>query len=140
MKSMKRQHKFHCFTLAVLMGLGAAASPALAQQPASQQSPAATSDPPPPRGKNGGEKKDGDVGIVGKSKLEKETGTINDRIFEVLPNYGTVENASVLPPLTGRQKFRLATAGAFDWGAYPFNGALSAIAQARNNPKEWGQG
>src|SRR6266702_237009 len=77
---------------------------------------------------------------VGKSKLEKETGTVNDRIFEVLPNYGTVENANALPPLTTGQKFRIATASVFDWGAYPFNGALSAIAQARNDPKEWGQG
>src|SRR5438874_11304897 len=89
---MKRQNRFqHCFTLAVLMGLWAAASPALAQQLASQQSPAPTSDPPSPSAKNGREKKDGDVGIVGKSKLEKETGTVNDRIFEVIPNYGTVE-------------------------------------------------
>jgi len=47
---------------------------------------------------------------VGKSKLEKETGTVNDRIFEVLPNYGTVENSKELPPLTTGQKFRLATA------------------------------
>lgn len=30
---------------------------------------------------------------VGKSKLEQETGTINDRIFDVVPNYGTVETA-----------------------------------------------
>jgi len=41
---------------------------------------------------------------------------------------------------TPGQKFRLATAGVFDWGAYPFNGALSGIAQARNDPKAWGQG
>jgi hypothetical protein len=77
---------------------------------------------------------------VGKSKLEKETGTINDRIFEVLPNYGTVETASTLPPLTPGQKFRIATASVFDWAAYPFNGALAGIAQAKNDPKEWGQG
>ena len=34
----------------------------------------------------------------------------------------------------------MATAGVFDWGAYPFNGILSGIAQAKNDPKEWGQG
>jgi hypothetical protein len=77
---------------------------------------------------------------IGKSKLEKETGTVNDRIFEVLPNYGTVETANRVPPLTTGQKFRLATAGVFDWSAYPFNGALAAIAQAKNDPKSWGQG
>jgi len=79
-------------------------------------------------------------GAVGKSKIERETGTVNDRIFEVLPNYGTVENAKNLPPMTAGQKFRLATAGVFDWGSYPFNGILAGIAQAKNDPKEWGQG
>jgi hypothetical protein len=77
---------------------------------------------------------------AGKSKLEQQTGTANDRIFEVLPNYGTVRNSKFLPPLTSGQKFRLATASAFDWAVYPFNGALAAIAQARNDPKSWGQG
>jgi hypothetical protein len=77
---------------------------------------------------------------IGKSKLEKETGTINDRIFEVLPNYGTVETSKTLPPLTTGQKYRLATASVFDWAAYPFNGALAGIAQAKNDPESWGQG
>jgi hypothetical protein len=77
---------------------------------------------------------------IGKSKLEKETGTVNDRIFEVLPNYGTVETSKTLPALTTGQKFRLATAGVFDWAAYPFNAGLAAEAQAKNDPKSWGQG
>jgi len=78
--------------------------------------------------------------VVGKSKLEKETGTVNDRIFDVLPNYGTVENANSLQPLRTGQKYRLAVAGAFDWAAYPFNGVLAAIGQAKNDPESWGQG
>lgn len=77
---------------------------------------------------------------TGKSKLERETGTINDRIFEVMPNYGTVENAGLLPPLTTGQKYRLATAGAFDYFAFPFNMALAGLDQANNSPKSWGQG
>ena len=77
---------------------------------------------------------------IGKSKLEQETGTVNDRIFAVLPNYGTVETIKVLRPLTSGQKFRLATAGVFDWGAFGFNAALAAIAQAKNDPPAWGQG
>jgi hypothetical protein len=77
---------------------------------------------------------------VGKSNLEKETGTVNDRIFEVLPNYGTVENAKELPPLTSKQKFPLASASAFDWGSFAFNAGLAGIAQAKNDPKDWGQG
>lgn len=138
------------------------ASPALAQQPLLQQpdpqSPAAQSQPPDPRSpdaqssqsqnpqddpkqqkpSNPDPKKPDDQ--VGKSKLEQETGTVNDRIFEVLPNYGTVETANTLPPLTSGQKFRIATASVFDWAAFPFNGALAAISQAKDDPKEWGQG
>jgi hypothetical protein len=77
---------------------------------------------------------------TGKSKLEKETGTVNDRIFDVLPNYGTVENASELPRLSTGQKYRIATASVFDWASYPFNATLAAIAQAKNDPASWGQG
>ena len=76
----------------------------------------------------------------GKTKLEKETGTVNDRILTVMPNYGTVENADKLPPISTGQKYRLATAGVFDYFTFPFNGVLAAIAQANNNPKSWGQG
>ena len=77
---------------------------------------------------------------VGKTKLEQQTGTKNDRIFEVLPNYGTVRSNKNLPPLTVGQKFRIATASTFDWAVWPFNGALAAIAQAKNDPESWGQG
>src|SRR6267378_1128928 len=123
--------------LSLLIGPTIVIAPALAQQPAPPPS-----DPQRKNTKDGKEDKHNDKpgGTVGKSKLEKETGTVNDRIFEVLPNYGTVENAKELPPMTTGQKFRLATAGVFDWGSYPFNGILAGIAQAKNDPKEWGQG
>ena len=125
--------------LSLLIGLLVGVAPALAQQQEPQQPTPAPSNPQTTDAKAGKDKdKQGET--VGKSKLEKETGTVNDRIFEVLPNYGTVENAQELPPLTTGQKFRLATAGVFDWAAFPFNGALSGIAQAKNDPKEWGQG
>src|SRR5437764_1966788 len=122
----------------LLVGLLSAAMPALAQQEETQQPTPVPSDPQTANEKDGKEYRPGET--VGKSKLERETGTINDRIFEVLPNYGTVENAINLPPLTTGQKFRLATAGVFDWGAYPFNGILAGVEQARNDPKAWGQG
>jgi hypothetical protein len=84
---------------------------------------------------------DQSAGKVGKSKIEQETGTINDRIFEVMPNYGTVEeDPRKLRAMTTGQKFRLATASVFDWGAYPFNGLLAAVGQAQNDPEAWGQG
>ncbi len=138
---MRRQNRFkQRFAVAILVGLWAAVSPAVAQQTEPQKPP--TQDPPPSSAKTEKDKKDAGQpgGTVGKSKLEKETGTVNDRIFEVLPNYGTVENANELPALTKGQKFRIATASVFDWGSYAFNGALAGIAQAKNDPKEWGQG
>jgi hypothetical protein len=121
--------------MAILIGLLAFVSPLLAQQQEPQQPAPPVTQPPAVN-----TDKDKPDDTVGKSKLEKETGTVNDRIFEVLPNYGTVENAKELPPLTTGQKFRLATAGVFDWGSYPFNGILAGIQQAKNDPKSWGQG
>jgi len=128
------------FHLSLLTGLLALVSSARAQEPHPPSPPSADQTPAKPKDAPQDKDKDQPGATVGKSKLEKETGTVNDRIFEVMPNYGTVENAKDLPPLTKGQKFRLATAGVFDWGSYPFNGILSAIAQAKNDPKEWGQG
>ncbi|MGH9740935.1 MAG: hypothetical protein ACRD51_01155 [Candidatus Acidiferrum sp.] len=111
------------------------------QAPPPVPAPAASqSGKPKQKKEDQAKKRDVPTDDVGKSKLEKETGTVNDRIFEVLPNYGTVETAKSLPPLTSGQKFRLATAGVFDWASYPFNGALAAISQAKDDPKSWGQG
>ena len=115
---------------------------ALAQQPPPQPPTPAPAESQADKTKDRKEEQDKKTADdqIGKSKLEKETGTVNDRIFEVLPNYGTVETAKFLPALTSGQKFRLATAGVFDWAAYPFNGTLAAIAQAKNDPASWGQG
>ena len=136
----------HHFVLSFLIGVAVLGSPAMAQQ---QTPPPATTSPAPQT--NGSQdqktdqaKKPDDTkkpdGAIGKSKLEQETGTVNDRIFEVLPNYGTVRTSKSLPALSSGQKFKLATASAFDWAVYPFNGALAAISQAKNDPKSWGQG
>jgi hypothetical protein len=128
--------------LRILIVLAFLAPSVLAQQPQPPPpAPApAESQPAKPKDAKDDQNRKTPDDQIGKSKLEKETGTVNDRIFEVLPNYGTVETAQTLPPLTTGQKFRLATAGVFDWSAYPFNGALAAIAQAKNDPQSWGQG
>lgn len=73
------------------------------------------------------------------SEIEKETGTVNDRFFDAMPNY-VVEDAMKLPPLTTRQKFRLANASVFDPFTVPFVGFLAAVDQANNSPSSWGQG
>lgn len=75
-----------------------------------------------------------------KTSIERETGTVNERIFEVMPNYGTVGQSKTLPPMSAGQKYRLATAQVTDYFAFPFNAALAGIDQAKNSPESWGQG
>jgi hypothetical protein len=124
---------------------GQEAGTAISVSPDPQQQPAPPPPPPDPNASATKDSKEGQAeqkpdGSVGKSKLEQETGTVNDRIFAVLPNYGTVETANTLKPLRTGQKFRIATASVFDWAAYPFNGVLAGIAQAKNDPEAYGQG
>lgn len=119
----------HLF-LRILLILGFIVPSTIAQQLQPAPAPAEAQTDKPKDAKEAQDKKPADAQI-GKSKLEKDTGTINDRIFEVLPNYGTVETSNTLPPLTSGQKYRLATASVFDWAAYPFNDALAGIAQAK---------
>ena len=65
----------------------------------------------------------------------------NDRIFDVIPNYRTVENPQLeTQPLTAKEKFHLAVEDSFDPYAYPLAGLLAGLAQAQNDPKSWGQG
>ncbi len=95
---------------ATARGQGPAAPP-----PSSQQTPESKNSADTKNNKKQGEKQK-------KSKLEQETGTTNDRIFEVMPNYGTVEGAEIIPRLSTGKKFKLATAGVFDYFTYPFAG------------------
>jgi hypothetical protein len=106
------------------------------------------STPPPPTGQptaaaqsdaKATQKKDPPADPKAKSKLEEETGTVNDRLFEAMPNF-VVENSNMLPPLSTKQKYWLATASVFDYFSYPFVGFLAAMDQASNSPKSWGQG
>jgi hypothetical protein len=128
----------HLFLL-LLITLVLRVLPARAQQPESQPS-AANPQTTNQKDAKDDQDKDRSGDQIGKSKLEKETGTVNDRIFEVMPNYGTVETAKELPPISSGQKFRLATAGVLDYFTFPFIGALAGLDQANNSPKSWGQG
>jgi hypothetical protein len=126
---------FSSLALAVLLAL-----PSSAQQPETLTPSAPTQEAPKKPETPAATDQTAHGQRQGKSKLEKETGTVNDRILDVMPNYGTVENADKLPPITTGQKYRLATAGVLDYFTFPFNGALAAIDQANNSPKSWGQG
>src|SRR5216683_2468550 len=139
---LSRNQRILLFAAFLLFGSAGSASRLRAQEPSQPSTSSAQPGLTPsqqPADNKPGEKKDPPASegtaVTGRSKLEKETGTVNDRIFTVMPNYGTVENSSALPPLTTGQKYRLATAGVFDYFAFPFNMALAGIDQANNSPK-----
>ena len=72
----------------------------------------------------------------GTSKL----GTSNDRLFNLLPNFLTLENAGQRPPLTTQQKFKVVARSSFDYVIYPWYGLLAGISQAQNGEAGYGQG
>jgi hypothetical protein len=51
----------------------------------------------------------------------------NSRIFGVMPNYATVENAAAIQPVAAKQKFHMAALYAFDPFVYPFVGVIAAV-------------
>jgi hypothetical protein len=64
----------------------------------------------------------------------------DDRLFFALPNVLTVENASSLPPLTTKQKFKAEAEATFDPVEIVFVGIQAGIGQADNTNPTYGQG
>lgn len=84
---------------------------------------------------------DADVqGQSGNTQPVPQSGTSNDRLFKVLPNFLTLENAGQLPPLTTGQKFKVVGRGAFDYVEIPWYGLLAGLSQAENSEPGFKQG
>ena len=62
------------------------------------------------------------------------------RLFGVLPNRLTIENAGRLPPLTTGQKFGTDARDAFDVAQFAWYGVLAGISQAQDSDHSFGQG
>lgn len=118
-------------TLCALLIVSPMLAPPASAQP--QQQTASEQKPQTQTSKSAQERKNKE------SEIEKETGTVNDRFFDAMPNY-VVEDAMKLPPLTTHEKFGLANASVFDPFTIPFVGFLAAVDQANDSPKSWGQG
>jgi hypothetical protein len=71
---------------------------------------------------------------------QSQATTSNDRLFDLIPNFLTLENADKVPPLTPAQKFKTVARGAFDWGQFVWYGILSGLSQAENSEPGFGQG
>jgi len=72
--------------------------------------------------------------------LNSQLGTSNDRLFNLLPNFLTLENAGQRPPLTTDQKFKTVARGSFDYVIFPWYGLLAGISQAENSEAGYGHG
>jgi hypothetical protein len=114
----------------VLSALLLAALPTVAQQ---QQPIAAT---PSLDQSNPDDKDNADQ----KANEDAQRGTSNDRLFYTLPNFLTVQNVELLPPLTAGQKFKVVARGSFDYVEYPWYAVLAGISQAQNSEAAYGQG
>jgi hypothetical protein len=115
-------------------GTGAAQAEQAQQTPPPQQTspPQQTPSPQPAVGQDK-DKKD--------EKADDPNNPKNDRIFLVIPNYGTVEHPTAnIPPLTVKQKFKTGAEDAFDTYSVPLAGIVAAISQAENSDAAWGQG
>jgi hypothetical protein len=79
-------------------------------------------------------------GSAGNQQRTDQPGTSNDRLFWTLPDFLTVKNQGLYPPLTAGQKFKVVARSSFDWVEYPWIGFLAGISQAENSEPEYGQG
>lgn len=71
---------------------------------------------------------------------QSQPATSDDRLFKLLPNFLTLEDAGKVPPLKSGEKFKTVARGAFDWGQFVWYGLLSGISQAENSEPGFGQG
>jgi hypothetical protein len=63
-----------------------------------------------------------------------------DRVFGLLPNYGTVEDGTTVSVITTTATFRMAALNSFDPFVFPFVGAIAALAQVENQEPSLGRG
>jgi hypothetical protein len=63
-----------------------------------------------------------------------------DRLFGVLPNYGTVEDGATVSAITTKATFQMAALNSFDPYVLPFVGAIAAVAQVQDQEKSLGRG
>ncbi len=70
----------------------------------------------------------------------QQKGQQSKRILGVIPNYRAVSADANLPPLSGKEKFHLATEDSFDYSSFLVAGVMAGMAQAKNSTPEFHQG
>lgn len=119
------------WTLTIMVvGALALAAPLRAQQGTTTPAPASAQTPAPTGSTTG----------AVPSPVPKPAPQKDDRIFFALPNHLTVENASNLPPLSTREKFKTVAEGCFDPVEVVFIGVQAGIDQADDVNPTYHQG
>jgi hypothetical protein len=125
----------------ILAALVFAVPPVRAQQPSPPVAPpgalgqpASPSSPPSPPGAQKKPK------APGPTTKELQTGTSNERLFGVVPDFLLIDTAKSLPPLSPGAKFKVAARNSFDHMVYPMYGILAGLSQAENSERGYGQG
>jgi hypothetical protein len=127
----------HFFLSAILASSTLLVSPVSAQEEQhSQQEPSAEADAAATAQSKTADEKKTDQNAPPIS----QPGTSNDRLFKLLPNFLTLEDAKQHPPLTTGQKFNVVARGSFDYVIFPWYGLLAGISQAENSEAGYGHG
>lgn len=92
--------------------------------------------------KAGAEKKSAEASVdpCALKPQDESEGRQTNRILGVVPNFGAVSANTLLPPLTAKGKFWLATEDSFDYSSFVWTGIISAQEFALNNYPEFGRG
>jgi hypothetical protein len=73
-------------------------------------------------------------------KAEDSEGKQTKRMFWIVPNFAAVDAHTQLPPLSGREKFVLATKDSVDYSSFVWTGLISAQSMALKSYPELHQG
>jgi hypothetical protein len=73
-------------------------------------------------------------------KSQQASGPSKDRVFWLLPNFLSVQDAGHVPPLTSGQKFKVVARGTFDPVECVYVAILAGISQASDGEAGYGQG
>lgn len=71
---------------------------------------------------------------------QPQAATSNDHVFDLIPNFLTLENAGNVPPLTTGGKFKAVARGVFDWGEFIWVAGVSGVGQWENSEPGFHQG
>jgi hypothetical protein len=124
----------YIFLSAILASLILLVSPVSAQQEQQSQQQRLS-------GADAGQSKTADEEKTDQNGLpNSQLGTSNDRLFKLLPNFLTLEDAKQHPPLAAGEKFKVVARGSFDYVIFPWYGLLAGIGQAENSEAGYGHG